>query len=157
MKITIDIGKILIIIITIVGFYISAIYFYWTIYRGFEPSLIFFFCMIGVGVFWLLIAKKEKIIGKIEEMSLEELRFYYEQIFQTYRSIFIGFSFLIGIIWGLSYREGFTFLKLKFQTVLLLLFWVYIVVSSYWMIVIDLKRKFHEKSREKNRVLQRKI
>lgn len=122
-----------------------------------EPlPLTFIFFFIGVPAFWYFIIFKKKFIGEIDKMPKDEVKFYYEQILETFRATFIGLAFLLGILWGFACYGKATFYYLKFQTIVILGLWVYIFASSYYTIVLKLKDRMHKNLKEEEKKNQSK-
>jgi len=108
----------------------------------FMTFLIIVFGTISVNI---LVWKQKWVFGKIEDMPIMTVQFYYSEVFSTLRAVFTGFVIAFAILWGLSYTDGGGETShLQIQTALLLILLVYIVFASFYTFIQDFKHRIEE-------------
>ena len=108
-------------------------------------SMTFLIIVFGTIAVNILVWKQKWVFGKIEDMPIMTVQFYYSEVFSTLRAVFTGFVIAFAILWGLSYTNGGTESShLQIQTALLLCLLVYIVFASFYTFIQDFKHRIEE-------------
>ena len=108
-------------------------------------SMTFMIIVIGIIAINILVWKQRWAFGKIEDMPILTVQFYYSEVFSTLRAVFTGFVIAFAILWGLQYSNGTSNTSnLQVQTALLLLLLVYLGFSSFYTFIQDLKHRIQE-------------
>jgi hypothetical protein len=108
-------------------------------------SMTFLIILFGTICINILVWKQKWVFGKIEDMPILTVQFYYSEVFSTLRAIFTGFVIAFAILWGLSYTNGgMETSHLQIQTALLLCLLVYIVFASFYTFIQDFKHRIEE-------------
>ncbi len=108
-------------------------------------SMTFLIIVFGTIAVNILIWKQKWVFGKIEDMPIMTVQFYYSEVFSTLRAVFTGFVIAFAILWGLSYIDGgMETAHLQIQTALLLILLVYIVFASFYTFIQDFKHRIEE-------------
>ncbi len=108
-------------------------------------SMTFLIIVFGTISVNILVWKQKWVFGKIEDMPIMTVQFYYSEVFSTLRAVFTGFVIAFAILWGLSYTNGGADSSLlQIQTALLLLLLVYIVFASFYTFIQDFKHRIEE-------------
>jgi len=108
-------------------------------------SMTFLFIIFGTVGINIIVWKQKWVFGKIEDMPILTVQFYYSEVFQTLRAIFTGFVIAFAILWGLLYSSGGNESSiLQTQTALLLVLLVYIVFASFYTFIQDFKHRIEE-------------
>ncbi|MCK5458833.1 MAG: hypothetical protein KAI20_03005, partial [Thermoplasmatales archaeon] len=69
-------------------------------------SMTFLIIVFGTISVNILVWKQKWVFGKIEDMPIMTVQFYYSEVFSTLRAVFTGFVIAFAILWGLSYTDG---------------------------------------------------
>jgi hypothetical protein len=104
--------------------------------------LIIVFGTLGINI---IVWKQKWIFGKIEDLPILTVQFYYSEVFSTLRTILMGFVIAFSILWGTLYafgREETSYLQI--QTALLLIFLVYLAFASFYTFIQDFKTRIEE-------------
>ncbi|MHA1727700.1 MAG: hypothetical protein ACTSWY_03095 [Promethearchaeota archaeon] len=137
--------------IILILFFVLAYLCKW--YLQFEGvSIMLFLAIIGIPSFVIFICMKERIIG-FEDLSKDDAKFYFNQMLETFRTILMATSFIIGILWGfkrISATPGTAWSVLKFQTIMIVIFVLYVLIGTYVSIGTELKKKMKESTKPKN-------
>ena len=108
-------------------------------------SMTFLIIVFGTLAVNILVWKQKWVFGKIEDMPIMTVQFYYSEVFSTLRAVFTGFVLAFAILWGLSYTDGgMEASHLQIQTALLLILLVYIVFASFYTFIQDFKHRIEE-------------
>ena len=108
-------------------------------------SMTFLIIVFGTISVNILVWKQKWVFGKIEDMPIMTVQFYYSEVFSTLRAVFTGFVIAFAILWGLSYTDGgMEASHLQIQTALLLLLLVYIAFASFYTFIQDFKHRIEE-------------
>ncbi len=108
-------------------------------------SMTFLIILFGTISINILVWKQKWVFGKIEDMPIMTVQFYYSEVFSTLRAVFTGFVIAFAILWGLSYTDGgMEASHLQIQTALLLILLVYIVFASFYTFIQDFKHRIEE-------------
>ncbi len=108
-------------------------------------SMTFLIIVFGTISVNILVWKQKWVFGKIEDMPIMTVQFYYSEVFSTLRAVFTGFVIAFAILWGLSYTDGgMEASHLQIQTALLLILLVYIVFASFYTFIQDFKHRIEE-------------
>jgi len=108
-------------------------------------SMTFLIIVFGTISVNILVWKQKWVFGKIEDMPIMTVQFYYSEVFSTLRAVFTGFVIAFAILWGLSYTDGgIEASHLQIQTALLLILLVYIVFASFYTFIQDFKHRIEE-------------
>ena len=108
-------------------------------------SMTFLIIVFGTISVNILVWKQKWVFGKIEDMPIMTVQFYYSEVFSTLRAVFTGFVIAFAILWGLSYTDGgMEAAYLQIQTALLLILLVYIVFASFYTFIQDFKHRIEE-------------
>ena len=108
-------------------------------------SMTFLIIVFGTLAVNILVWKQKWVFGKIEDMPIMTVQFYYSEVFSTLRAVFTGFVIAFAILWGLSYTDGgMETSHLQIQTALLLILLVYIVFASFYTFIQDFKHRIEE-------------
>ena len=108
-------------------------------------SMTFLIIVFGAISVNILVWKQKWVFGKIEDMPIMTVQFYYSEVFSTLRAVFTGFVIAFAILWGLSYTDGgMESSHLQIQTALLLILLVYIVFASFYTFIQDFKHRIEE-------------
>ena len=108
-------------------------------------SMTFLIIVFGTVSVNILVWKQKWVFGKIEDMPIMTVQFYYSEVFSTLRAVFTGFVIAFAILWGLSYTDGgMESSHLQIQTALLLILLVYIVFASFYTFIQDFKHRIEE-------------
>jgi hypothetical protein len=108
-------------------------------------SMTFLFIIFGTVGINIIVWKQKWVFGKIEDMPILTVQFYYSEVFSTLRTIFTGFVIAFAILWGMLYASGgIETSLLQTQTGLLLALLVYIVFASFYTFIQDFKHRIEE-------------
>ena len=108
-------------------------------------SMTFLFIIFGTTGINIIVWKQKWVFGKIEDMPILTVQFYYSEVFSTLRTIFTGFVIAFAILWGMLYASGgIETSLLQTQTALLLALLVYIVFASFYTFIQDFKHRIEE-------------
>ena len=108
-------------------------------------SMTFLFIIFGTAGINIIVWKQKWVFGKIEDMPILTVQFYYSEVFSTLRTIFTGFVIAFAILWGMLYAYGGVETSLlQTQTGLLLVLLVYIVFASFYTFIQDFKHRIEE-------------
>ena len=108
-------------------------------------SMTFLFIIFGTVGINIIVWKQKWVFGKIEDMPILTVQFYYSEVFSTLRTIFTGFVIAFAILWGMLYASvGVETSLLQTQTGLLLVLLVYIVFASFYTFIQDFKHRIEE-------------
>jgi len=108
-------------------------------------SMTFLIIVFGIIAVNISVWKQKWVFGKIEDMPIMTVQFYYSEVFSTLRAVFTGFVIAFAILWGLSYTDGgIESSHLQNQTALLLILLVYIVFASFYTFIQDFKHRIEE-------------
>lgn len=108
-------------------------------------SMTFLFIIFGTVGINIIVWKQKWVFGKIEDMPILTVQFYYSEVFSTLRTIFTGFVIAFAILWGMLYASGgIETSLLQTQTALLLALLVYIVFASFYTFIQDFKHRIEE-------------
>lgn len=108
-------------------------------------SMTFLFIIFGTVGINIIVWKQKWVFGKIEDMPILTVQFYYSEVFSTLRAIFTGFVIAFAILWGMLYASGGVETSLlQTQTGLLLALLVYIVFASFYTFIQDFKHRIEE-------------
>lgn len=108
-------------------------------------SMTFLFIIFGTVGINIIVWKQKWVFGKIEDMPILTVQFYYSEVFSTLRTIFTGFVIAFAILWGMLYASGGVETSLlQTQTGLLLALLVYIVFASFYTFIQDFKHRIEE-------------
>ncbi len=108
-------------------------------------SMTFLFIIFGTVGINIIVWKQKWVFGKIEDMPILTVQFYYSEVFSTLRTIFTGFVIAFAILWGMLYASGgIETSLLQTQTALLLVLLVYIVFASFYTFIQDFKHRIEE-------------
>lgn len=108
-------------------------------------SMTFLFIIFGTIGINIIVWKQKWVFGKIEDMPIMTVQFYYSEVFSTLRTIFTGFVIAFAILWGMLYGSGgIESSLLQTQTALLLALLVYIVFASFYTFIQDFKHRIEE-------------
>ena len=108
-------------------------------------SMTFLFIIFGTVGINIIVWKQKWVFGKIEDMPILTVQFYYSEVFSTLRTIFTGFVIAFAILWGMLYASGGVETSLlQTQTGLLLVLLVYIVFASFYTFIQDFKHRIEE-------------
>jgi len=108
-------------------------------------SMTFLFVIFGTVGINIIVWKQKWVFGKIEDMPILTVQFYYSEVFSTLRTIFTGFVIAFAILWGMLYASGgIETSLLQTQTALLLVLLVYIVFASFYTFIQDFKHRIEE-------------
>ena len=108
-------------------------------------SMTFLFIIFGTISVNIIVWKQKWVFGKIEDMPIMTVQFYYSEVFSTLRTIFTGFVIAFAILWGMLYASGgIESSLLQTQTALLLTLLVYIVFASFYTFIQDFKHRIEE-------------
>ena len=108
-------------------------------------SMTFLFIIFGTIGINIIVWKQKWVFGKIEDMPILTVQFYYSEVFSSLRTVFTGFVIAFAILWGMQYAYGGMEISyLQIQTALLLLLLVYIVFASFYTFIQDFKHRIEE-------------
>jgi len=108
-------------------------------------SMTYLFIIFGTVGINIIVWKQKWVFGKIEDMPILTVQFYYSEVFSTLRTIFTGFVIAFAILWGMLYASGgIETSLLQTQTALLLALLVYIVFASFYTFIQDFKHRIEE-------------
>ena len=108
-------------------------------------SMTFLFIIFGTVGINIIVWKQKWVFGKMEDMPILTVQFYYSEVFSTLRTIFTGFVIAFAILWGMLYASGgIETSLLQTQTALLLALLVYIVFASFYTFIQDFKHRIEE-------------
>ena len=132
--------------VTLIGvFLVLASYWFFGRTGSNLMSMTFLIIVFGTIAVNVLVWKQKWVFGKIEDMPIMTVQFYYSEVFSTLRAVFTGFVIAFAILWGLSYTDGgMEASHLQIQTALLLILLVYIVFASFYTFIQDFKHRIEE-------------
>lgn len=126
---------------------ILATYIYFGMIKDNIFSVTFLIIFIGTVSVNVLIWKSKWFFGEIEKLDFKKATFYYSEVMNTLRSLFIAFVVGFSILWGthyvyaLQHPESQILIVLQVQTILLFLFLFYIVFSCFFTFMQELKNQ----------------
>ena len=134
------------VIVSLVGVALSLVsYFLFGQIKNNWMSMTFLFIIFGTVGINIIVWKQKWVFGKIEDMPILTVQFYYSEVFSTLRTIFTGFVIAFAILWGMLYASGGVETSLlQTQTGLLLALLVYIVFASFYTFIQDFKHRIEE-------------
>ena len=108
-------------------------------------SMTFMIVLVGTIGINVIVWKQKWFFGKVDDLPIMTVQFYYSEMFSTLRAIFTGFIIAFSILWGLQYTLGSAeSSKLQIQTFLLLVFLVYLVFAAFYTFIQDFKIRIGE-------------
>ena len=140
-----DMGILILGVILVILFWVAQGHEWYSEMEGWPVTVILFIA--GIVIFIFLILLKEKIIDFKSLDNEENARFYFGKMLDFFRTIFTATVFIIAILWGFRQGSGtpnVTWGYLKFQTIIIVTFVVYITIGTYISIGTELKKKMRK-------------